>query len=55
MKTVSAGILLALVLIASRIWGSTAPLSDAESYALMLGAYSLAIALTLCWTAAQSD
>ena len=55
MKTVSAGILLALVLIASRIWGATAPLSDAESYALMLGVYTLAIALALCWTTAQSD
>lgn len=55
MKKVSAGILLALALIASRIWGSSAPLSDAESYALMLGVYSLAIALALCWTSAQSE
>jgi hypothetical protein len=55
MKKISAGILLVLALIASRVWGSTAPLSDAESYILMLGTYSLAIALALCWTAAHTD
>jgi hypothetical protein len=55
MKKISAGILLALVLLASRIWSSTATLSEAESYALMLGAYSLAIALAVCWTSAQSE